>query len=470
MHVHKGFLIRVFNAFSAQKKTCQRARSSISKNSLTLICILLALFISFQILPVSAQANALAIAPLNSQEWNVTFGGPGYELASSVQFTGDGYILAGSTGYVSETNGGEITRDALLIKTDLSGNEEWNKTYGGPKDDFANFVVIDPLDINNKNKASEEKGYLLVGSTASYSIKSNNTTELNVWLIKTDSSGNELWNKTIMLPISVVRSVKVVSDGYIFTGEVSDKRYSDIKMLKTNFDGVVEWNKSFGGTLGDYAHAIIEETRGGFVVVGNKWDYSKKESHAWILKTDSDGKEEWIKTFGGKGTDVISSIIRLSADSSGKNKTGDLNQNYNASKEYGYLVAGFTDSFGNGRKDAWIVFLDSDGNEKWNQTFGGILDDAAYSIISTPDGFAFAGHTESFGNKAQAWLVKFNVDTDFFEDINSEDQTDESKNPIDKSPEKEENVISLPGFGFINTGIAIITALLISCILVKKKQ
>jgi len=434
--------------------------------------------------------SALIPASASSLEWNTTFGGPNYELASSLQFTGDGFILAGSTDSI-----GKGGRDAWLIKTDLNGKEEWNKTYGGVEDDFANFVFIDSTEVEEDNKTNRRSvSYLIVGSTESYGNMSKNATEENVWLIKTDSRGEELWNKTFLLPINVVRSIEVVSDGYIFTGEVSDKRYSDIKMFKTDFDGNIEWSKTFGGKLGEYAHAIVkartgkeieEEIEGevhgekeevfrvkevgkeDYIIVGHKWDYIKKESYAWILKTDSEGKEKWSKTFGGKKTDVASSVIRVREESESKEVC--VNQNDNRTR-YGYLVAGFTDSYGNGRKDAWIVYLDSNGNERWNRTFGGILDDAAYSIISIPDGFAFAGHTESTGNHAQAWLVKFDLPDFNYCEKNASEKNDRNNNNTDiNRSEKNSNIIAIPGFDTLITVTAIIITFSISRIPMTKK-
>ena len=138
-----------------------------------------------------------------NEEWNKTFGGAWREVAGSVQQTKDnGYIVAG---YINESYDSD-SGDLWLIKTDENGNEEWNKTFGGTRQDYANSV-----------QQTTDDGYIVLGSTHSYDLDGD------FWLIKTDENGNEEWNKTFGGDRSDwAHSVQqTTDDGYILAGETS---------------------------------------------------------------------------------------------------------------------------------------------------------------------------------------------------------------------------------------------------------
>ena len=114
--------------------------------------------------------------PSGSQVWSKTFGGIGAEWAFSVIQTFDGgYATAGYT-----TSSGAGKADVWLVKTDSLGNQEWNKTFGGKEFDWASCVI-----------QTKDGGYALAGSTYTSADMG-----YDFWLVKTDSSGNQQWNKT----------------------------------------------------------------------------------------------------------------------------------------------------------------------------------------------------------------------------------------------------------------------------------
>ncbi|MFW9994722.1 MAG: hypothetical protein ACFFD4_21950, partial [Candidatus Odinarchaeota archaeon] len=97
--------------------------------------------------------------------------------------------------------------------------------------------------------------------------------------------------------------------------------------------------------------------------------------------------ELWTKTFGGPGNDAVVTVIETAGG--------------------GYLLAGTTESFGAGSSDMWLLKTDSNGNEQWNKTFGGTGEEGANTVIETAGGYLLAGYTESFGaGSADMWLVK----------------------------------------------------------------
>jgi len=305
------------------------------------------------------------------KEWSKTFGGSGWDVANSVQQTSDGgYIIAGYTGSY-----GAGSDDAWLIKTDSSGKEEWSKTFGGSDYDEANSV-----------QQTSDGGYIIAGRTNSYGAGYR-----DAWLIKTDSSGKEEWSKTFGgSGWDVANSVQQTSDGgYIIAGRTNSYGAGDYDawLIKTDSSGKEKWSKTFGGSDYDEANSVQQTSDGGYIIAGRTNSYGAGPGDAWLIKTDSLGKEEWSKTFGGSGHDRANSVQQTS--------------------DGGYIIAGRTNSYGAGPGDAWLIKTDSEGNEEWSKTFGGSRYDGANSVQQTLDGgYIIAGYTESYGASSDAWLIK----------------------------------------------------------------
>jgi len=184
--------------------------------------------------------------------------------------------------------------------------------------------------------------------------------------------------------------VQTKDGGYAVAGwtESFGNGYTDMWVVKLDRYGNKEWSKTFGGNNWEMACSIIQTKDGGYVVAGYTNSFGNGVGDMWILKLDNKGNKEWSKTFGGSDEDEAWSIIQT--------------------KDGGFVVAGWTESFGNGKSDMWIVKLDKNGKKIWSKTFGGSDEDEAYSIIQTKDGgYAVAGYTYSFGNgETDMWIVK----------------------------------------------------------------
>ncbi|NIA12214.1 MAG: hypothetical protein GWP10_21475 [Nitrospiraceae bacterium] len=317
-----------------------------------------------------ALTNAVYAAP--DEEWSTTFGETGWDMAHSVQQTSDGgYILAGQTS--SYGSGGW---DFWLVKTDSNGNKVWDKTFGGSNNDGASSV-----------QQTSDGGYILAGNTYSYGAGSG-----DFWLVKTDSDGNKQWNKTFGgTSRDEARSVQQTSDGgYILAGYT----YSygavgqDFWLVKTDSDGNKVWDKTFGGSMHDGASSVQPTSDGGYIITGTTESYGSGGWDFWLVKTDSNGNKVWDKTFGGTNDDFAESVQQTSDD--------------------GYILAGETYSYGAGYSDFWLVKTDSNGNKEWDKTFGGTNDDHAESVQQTSDdGYVLAGMTKSYGaGSNDVWLVK----------------------------------------------------------------
>jgi len=304
--------------------------------------------------------------------WTRTFGGTSVEQGEDVQQTSDGgYIIAG---YTSSYGAGSM--DFYLVKTDASGNQEWSQTYGGSALDWA-FSV----------QQTQDGGFIVTGSTQSYGAGSH-----DIWLIKTDASGNQEWNRTFGgSEYDHGNSVLQTSDGgYIIAGVTLSYGAGsyDFWLIKTDASGTEEWNYTFGGTEDDQGNSVQQTVDGGYIIAGHTNSYGAGDYDVYLVKTDGSGIEEWSQTYGGSYMDIGESVWQTS--------------------DGGYILTGETKSYGAGSYDVYLVKTDASGTEEWSRAYGGWDDDKGYCIQQATDGgYITAGSTRSFGaGSADVWVLK----------------------------------------------------------------
>ncbi len=249
------------------------------------------------------------------------------------------------------------------VYAEMAPEEAWNKTFGGTDRDTARSV-----------QQTSDGGYILVGETWSYGAGS-----ADAWLVKTDSNGNKVWDKTYggFLQDDAY-SVQQTSDGgYILTGYTHSyvTRSDDFWLVKTDSDGNKEWDKTYGGFSQDDAYFVQQTSDGGYILTGWTGSYGAGSMDAWLVKTDSNGNEQWNKTFGGTDWDIAQSVRQTSDD--------------------GYIIAGSTDSYG--ARVGWLIKTDSNGNKQWDRTFEGT--GSPESVQQTSDGgYILVGCTDSLSD------------------------------------------------------------------------
>ncbi|MDP8238298.1 MAG: fibronectin type III domain-containing protein [Candidatus Hatepunaea meridiana] len=149
-----------------------------------------------------------------------------------------------------------------------------------------------------------------------------------------------------------------------------------------------QWNQVFGGALDEEGHKVRQTPDGGFIVVGSTKSFGAGDSDVWLIKTDANGNEQWNKTFGGLYYDY-GSDVRCTTDG-------------------GYIIVGYTASFGEGDYDVWLIKVDASGDEEWNQTIGGSDRDKGYGVH--PDqigGYIVVGSTRSYGvGDYDTWIIR----------------------------------------------------------------
>lgn len=295
-----------------------------------------------------------------------------YEDGYSVHQTQDrGYIIAGR----AFSSGGTYI-DAWLIKTDSLGDTLWTRTFGGVGQDCGYSV-----------DETQDGGYVLAGHTSSFGAGST-----DVYLVRTDSVGNPLWEKTFGgLLWDYASSVQETRDGGFFiVGETMSfgSGAFDVYAIKTDSLGVTGWERTYGGSGFDHGYSAQQTLDGGYVLAGATSSFGVGGLDFYIIKVDSLGGRIWSRTYGG-GSSESARSIKQTADG-------------------GFIVAGATGSFGEGEEDFYIVRTDSLGYGVWAKTYGGSSSDYAHCATQTLDGgYVIVGRTDSYAAMNSAvYIVK----------------------------------------------------------------
>jgi hypothetical protein len=297
------------------------------------------------------------------------YGGTSYTDCFFTQQTSDsGFIVLGHTFNLS-------TRyDIYLVKTNSFGDTLWTRTYGGPISDYG-FCV----------RQTNDGGFIITG-VAGASGAGND----DVFLIKTDSIGNTLWIKTYGEGNNDWgNSVQQTTDGgYIIGGFTngSGAGSNDVFVIKTNGVGDTLWTKIFGGAYYDAGFSIQQTSDGGFIVVGITSSFGAGGYDVFLIKIDSNGGQQWVRTFGGINNDKAYSVQQTS--------------------DGGYILCGYTNSFGAGNNDVLLIKTNNFGSPDWSKAYGDTGDDRGNSVVQTIDGgYILVGWTNSFGAGDNDYLV-----------------------------------------------------------------
>jgi len=262
----------------------------------------------------------------------------------------------------------------------------WAVRFGGNNHDVCNSVA-----------ATSDGGYALAGWT-----KSTGAGWYDFWLVKTDASGQRVWDKTYGGPEGegcfAVQQTPV-DGGYILagvTGSFGDGP-SDIWLVKTNASGDTVWTHRYGGTQNEGCYSVQLTDDGGYMLAGFTDSYGHGGRDFWLIKTDANGDSVWTHTFGGSGFDQCLGMIKTS--------------------DGGYALAGVTESFRDRDQNFWLVKTDANGDTLWTRVYGTANDDVCYSLTQMLDGgYALGGSTfreDSLHNlKEDFFLVRTNANGD----------------------------------------------------------
>lgn len=210
-----------------------------------------------------------------------------------------------------------------------------------------------------------DKGFIIAGSIGDWT-----SGEFDIYLVKTDSIGNQQWTSSIgSANKQEANSVRQTTDGgYIIAGYsyVNSGVEEEIYLIKTDSAGNLQWSKTFGSPHNDRGTCVQQTTDGGYIVSGYYYA-SVSDYDAYLIKTDANGNQQWAKNIGG-------GIM------------GDLGNSVKQTGDGGYILAGWSANF-SVAGDAYLVKTDADGNKQWEKTLGNANDaEQAYSVELTNDG------------------------------------------------------------------------------------
>jgi hypothetical protein len=215
-------------------------------------------------------------------------------------------------------------------------------------------------------------------------------------VLKLDPGGGITWQKRYgdALQDNASGILQTSDGGYIVAGSTTAvaTMLENVWVLKLAPDGSVTWQKAYGGAGVDTAACIQQATDGGYIVAGQTYSFGAGVSDFWLLKLASDGAIGWQELCGAwyymGGIPDAANAVQQTADG-------------------GYIVAGWT-RYGYSNDDAWLVKLTAAGSVSWQRRYGSSSSDTAYSIQGTTDGgYVVAGFTLSYGEGGgDSWIMK----------------------------------------------------------------
>ncbi len=297
--------------------------------------------------------------------WTRIFGGTASEGGKSVQQTSDGgFVICGTT-----QSFGAGGNDVYLTKIDSTGSILWFKTFGGTRGDFGETV-----------KKTSDGGFIINGSTDSFGPGGS-----DVYVIKTDSSGDTLWTKTYGgSDNDYGNSIQQAGDGgFIIMGTTHSfgTGISDLYLTKTDSSGNAKWSKTFGGTYWDEGFSVEQTNDEGYILLGHTLSFGNS-SGTYLLKVDTIGNLMWSKTYNDTASGYYGFAMRETTD-------------------FGYIITGKTSSGG----DAYLLKVDNGGDVQWAKSYG-TATESNYVQQTSDAGFVITGFMAVAGNFSDVYLVK----------------------------------------------------------------
>jgi len=348
-----------------------------------------------------------------TRQWDRRFGGDQSDrLFTAIQTADGGYLLGGEatsdgTGDMSQRSQGY--GDFWVVKLDAAGAKLWDRRYGGQEEDVLTAAV-----------QTTDGGYLLAGSTRSSGTGDVSQLSQGVgdgWAVKIDATGVKQWDRRFGGTSEDVFTnlLQTTDGGYLLggwttsgpSGNVSQpsRGSADYWIVKTDAAGTRLWDRRFGSNYEDVLATMVQTADGGFLLGGTSTSDAggdkTQPSHGtgntgrndyWLVKTDDAGTKVWDRRYGGGNDDFLNSVC--------------------PAPNGGYLLAGTSRSGAEddktqpsqGLDDYWLVRINGNGTQLWDQRLGGLDDDTDAHVVGfTGGGFLVAGTSNSgvSGNKTQ---------------------------------------------------------------------
>jgi PKD repeat protein len=279
----------------------------------------------------------------------------------------------------------------------------WTKVYGLPMGNEAGLCIRSTYDGEYIISGAIEDPYAPFG---------------DAWLIKINSLGDTLWTERYgYFGTDMFYEVQQTSDsGFIAIGrtEYDDIGQGDIFLIKTDENGLFEWERTYGGNQHETGFSVKQTLDNGFILIGNTYSYGNGNSDIWVIKTNQVGDTLWTRLFGGiysdYGKEVIvtddscyvitgkieatnDDLFLIKLDNVGNviwNKiydggSIDWGESLIQTQDHGFIVVGGSDSFAPGPADVWVLKTDSQGDTLWTKQFGTLIDEVGMDVKETSD-------------------------------------------------------------------------------------
>ena len=295
-----------------------------------------------------------------------TYNNAGYSV---IETTDGSYVAAGC---IEELNH-LIHTVPYVIKLDASGNKLWDYRFGS--DGSVNISC-------NQIIQTVDGGYALTGDNSGIGL-----------IIKLDAEGEKVWTNDTSLLFDHINSLVQTEDkGFTLTGQGGINDELGIYIVKTDSLGNLQWSEFYSGLFYSADGYSLKNTPdNGYIIIGKNQQNAATDL-GWLIKTDENGEKEWDIIIGKQGSETESSTGR----------------SLDLTSDGGFILAGYTENRSTGLADAWLIKTDSEGNELWTRAYGGEGDDRIYSVQQTLDGgYILAGYTDSFGAGGKdMWIIK----------------------------------------------------------------
>jgi hypothetical protein len=277
-----------------------------------------------------------------------------------------------------------MNRAALLLipclaAAALQAQPGFERTFGGAADDFGHTAL------------ALADGFLLAGYTASFGSGAN-----DAYLVRTDAQGETLWTRVYGSDADdwSFRAIPTADGGCAVVGYAIRSGRADLTLLKVDDRGDSAWCRTYGGSSDDLGYGIELCPDSGFIIAGATFSYGTGRPNIYVIRTDALGDTLWTRTYGGAGEEYGFSVA--------------------VTRDSGFVIAGWTTSFGARGGDVYLIRTDSHGDTLWTRMYGGAGNDYCHTVRQTPDGgYILAGSTFSYGaGGPDLWLVRTDPDGD----------------------------------------------------------
>jgi hypothetical protein len=393
----------------------QMSRNKAVKTIFALVALMIVLTAGASVaqnsLLLKIDINTLENVPPANVIWTKIYGGAADDRAFYATPTNGGYLVVGSSkSIVANTTVGWV------LKLDENGGTIWNKTF---LDGWGTEIryVVDLTDgfllVGNKFfESGQVSGYVaridnqgdlqwtknlvegVIGKLFSGIATADGFVVLglsyqsiegasSIWAVKLDVNGNVVWSRTYGGSADgAARSGVLTQDGNYLLAGYSDSKVDgnyDFCLIELNTNGEIVWNNTYGGERSQKAYSIAKADDG-YVIVGDI-QLPNTATDAWVLKVDTVGNVLWNKCVGGKDADSAAYVT--------------------TSSDGGYLVAGFTFSFGAGNRDFWLFKISDSGEVLRSCTQGDKGFQEAYNVIDAGNNsYVMVGWTDPIGQPA----------------------------------------------------------------------